>query len=74
MKKIFQFPGGVHANSFDAGPLVTALMWVIREAAGACIASRAYPVPTNQTGEYSINDIAREVVRVLEADKRAAGL
>lgn len=36
--------------------------------------SRAYPVPTNQTGEYSINDIAREVVRVLEADKRAAGL
>ena len=74
MKKIFDFPGGVHANSFDAGPLVTAPMWVIREAAGACIASRAYPVPTNQTGEYSINDIAREVVRVLEADKRAAGL
>ena len=41
MKKIFQFPGGVHANSFDAGPLVTAPMWVIREAAGACIASEA---------------------------------
>ena len=70
MKKIFQFPGGVHANSFDAGPLVTAPMWVIREAAGACIASRAYPVPTNQPGEHSIQDI----VRVLEADKRAAGL
>nr|WP_296021330.1 tape measure protein [uncultured Acidovorax sp.] len=36
--------------------------------------SRAYPVPTNQAGEYSIQDIAREVVRLLEADKRAAGL
>ena len=41
MKKMFDFPGGVHANSFDAGPLVTAPMWVIREAAGACIASEA---------------------------------
>ena len=36
--------------------------------------SRAYPVPTNQAGEYSIQDIAREVVRLLESDKRAAGL
>jgi len=31
-------------------------------------------VPTNQTGEHSINDIAREVLRVIELDKRAAGL
>ena len=36
--------------------------------------SRAYPVPTNLSGENSIQDIAREVLRLIEQDKRSAGL
>lgn len=36
--------------------------------------SRAYPVQTNVAGEQNIQDIAREVLRLIEQDKRSAGL
>lgn len=36
--------------------------------------SRAYPIATNAAGEQSIQDLAREVIRVIEQEKAAAGL